>query len=359
MKKGTKITIIILIILCICGMIAFPVLNKINNENEETEKNTTSTGKKSNRTLSVNAQVVSYETMVDKLLTIGSIGSAEEVNLSFETSGKIVQISFQEGSEVKKGQLLAKVNDLPLQAELKKLQAQVPLAEAKVNRQKTLLDKNVVSQEVYEQVATDLASLNADIELVKAKIALTELKAPFDGVIGLRFVSEGQYVDPTNRIALLTKISPLKIEFSINERHSNAIQNGTKLKFTVKDDPRIYEATVYATESMLDIKTRTLKVRALYPNVNGKLKPGLSCEIEIQLKEIKNTIAIPNESVVAELGNDLAYIYRDGKAVQVKLTKGIRTESKLQILRGLKSGDTLLTTGVMQLRDGIPVEIEF
>ncbi|MCL2039857.1 MAG: efflux RND transporter periplasmic adaptor subunit [Bacteroidetes bacterium] len=355
MNKKTRNIIIIAIVLLVAGMIVYPFI--IPSRKNETNKETNQSEKKVDRTILVNAQVIKYETMTDRFLTIGSILPGEEVNLSFETTGKIVQISFQEGTNVKKGQLLAKVNDELLQAELKKLKAQIPLAEAKYNRQKTLLEKDIVSKEAFEQVATDLETLNADIELVRAKIALTELKAPFDGVIGLRFVSEGQYVDPTTKIAVLTMVSPLKIEFSINERQASSIQEGTKLKFHLQDDLQVYEAVVYAVESILDVKTRTLKVRALYPNINGKLKPGRSCSIEIQLKEINNTIAVPSEAVIAELGNDIAYIYRDGKAEQVKLTKGMRTENKLQILKGINVGDTLITTGTMQLREGSPVNI--
>ena len=353
MKKKTRIIVIIIIVLFVGGLIAYPFItaeNKISKEAPPTDK-------KIDKPLLVSAKIINYETMTDKFLTIGSVMPGEEVNLSFETTGKIVQISFQEGTNVKKGQLLAKVNDGPLQAELKKLQAQLQLAEAKVNRQKTLLDKDIVSKEAFEQVATDLESIKADIEFIRAKIALTELRAPFDGIIGLRFVSEGQYVDPTNKIAVLTMVSPLKIEFSVNERQASSVKVGTKLKFHLQDDPQVYVASVYAVESMLDTKTRTLKVRALYPNTGGNLKPGRSCSIEIQLKEITNTIAVPSEAVIAELGNDIAYIYRDGKAEQVKLTKGIRTENKLQVLNGINVGDTLLTTGTMQLRQGMPVEI--
>ena len=353
MKKKTIAVVIILVILCVIGVVTY--LSFANTDN--IDEKILSIPKKIDKPLVVDAKIIDYSTLVDKFLTIGSILPGEEVYLSFETSGKVIQITFQEGSNVKKGQLLAKVNDLSLQAELKKLQAQIPLAEAKVNRQKTLLEKDVVSKESYEQTTTELETLNADIELVKAKIALTELRSPFDGIIGLRSVSEGQYVDPTNKIAILTKISPLKIEFSINERQANSIKEGTKIKFHLQDDLQVYEASVYAIESMLDAKTRTLKARALYPNANEKLKPGRSCSIEIQLKEITNTITVPSESVIAELGNDIAYIYRSGKAEQVKLVKGIRTESSLQVLDGLNVGDTLITTGAMQLRTGMPVEI--
>ena len=308
--------------------------------------------------MNIVAQVLQYENLNDVIRTTGSLLPDEEVSLSFETSGKIVGIFFTEGAEVKKGTLLAKVNDQPLQAELKKLEAQIPLAQDRVYRQKSLLEKDAVSQEAYEQVITELEKLNADIELVKSHIAQTELRAPFDGVIGLRLVSEGSYASPATVIAQLTKIKPLKVEFSINERQSNEISKGTNLDFAIDGSLEKYSASVYAMEPQLDMKTRTMKVRAMYPNTNGKLKPGRSASIEIKIHEITNTIVVPSEAVIAEMGRSIAYVYRNGKAQQVELTRGLRTESNVQILNGLQAGDTLIVTGVMQLRNEMPVVIE-
>lgn len=164
-----------------------------------------------NQTLNINAEVLKYQSLTDKIMSTGSTLPDEEVDLAFESSGKVVAIYFTEGSHVKAGDLLAKINDKPLQAQLKKLEAQVPLAKDRVYRQRTLLEKDAVSQEAYEQVATEYEKLMADIELVKANIAQTELRAPFDGIIGLRSVSEGAYVTSSSSvIAKLTKISPLK-----------------------------------------------------------------------------------------------------------------------------------------------------
>ena len=129
----------------------------------------------------------------------------KRVDLSFETSGKIVEINFEEGTAVKKGQLLAKVNDRQLQAQLQRLVSQLKLAEDRVFRQDALLKRDAVSKEAYEQVKTDLATLNADIEIIKTNIELTELRAPFDGIIGLRQVSVGTYASPTTVVAKLTK----------------------------------------------------------------------------------------------------------------------------------------------------------
>lgn len=356
MRKPVRILVIVGIILLILGMFFYPKIKNafVGNTEQPSGRPLSSPGSQS---LSVNGRVLKPETLNDVFRTKGVLLPDEEVNLIFETSGKITQIHFKEGSFVNKGQLLAKVNDAPLQAELKKLEAQLPLAQERVYRQRTLLDKDAVSQEAFETVTTELDKLKADVELVKARIAQTELRAPFSGMIGLRLVSEGTYASPQVMISKLTKISPLKIEFSVNERQENEIVDGTKLKFTVENDLNFYEASVYAVETSLESNTLSLKARARYANPGGKMKPGRSANIEIQLREITNTLVIPSIASIAEMGQDIAYIYKDGKAKRVVLTKGLRTASSVQVLEGLNIGDTLLTTGVMQLRDGMNVSI--
>ena len=362
MNKKTKIALIAIILLLIAAMAFYPKIKTLVSPGEEaaTSLNISPTegDGKGKRALNVNVQILKSQNLTDVIRTKGLLIPDEEVDLSFETSGKITEIQFKEGTMVKKGQLLAKVNDKPLQAELKKLEAQIPLAEDRVFRQKSLLAKDAVSQEAYESVNTELEKLKADIELTKSRISQTELRAPFDGIIGLRQVSEGAYASPTTIVAQMTKISPLKIEFSVNEAYVNNIKAGTPLTFTFDNDLSTYGATVYAVESNLDKLTLTLKARALYPNVGGHLKPGQSTNIEIRLHEIKNTLVIPSLSTVAEMGQDIAYIYKDGKAHQVKLSKGMRTASSVQILNGLNAGDTLIVSGVMQLRDQLPVMID-
>jgi membrane fusion protein (multidrug efflux system) len=357
MKNKKWLILGAILLLFVGGMLLYPYIFK-----KDDSQNPSATGKGQGmygKPLNIVAQILKYENLNDVIRTTGSLLPDEEVDLSFETSGKIVGIFFNEGAEVKKGTLLAKVNDAPLQAELKKLEAQIPLAQDRVFRQKSLLDKDAVSQEAYEQVITDLEKLNADIELVTSRIAQTELRAPFDGVIGLRLVSEGSFASSTTIIARLIKIKPLKLEFSINERQSNEIGQGTNLDFTIDGSLQKYGATVYAIEPQIDMKTRTMKARALYPNIDGKLKPGRSASIEIKLHEIANTIVIPSESIIAEMGYSIAYVYRNGKAQRMELQRGIRTESKVQILNGLNAGDTLIITGVMQLRNDMPLTIDY
>ena len=209
MTKRVKWGVTAVIFLMIAGMIAYPQIKKQLKASKDAAEIIPSAGAQPRKQiLNINAEVLKYQSLTDKAIVTGSTIPDEEVDLSFESSGKIVAIYFTEGTHVKAGDLLAKINDKPLQAELKKLEAQIPLAKDRVYRQHTLLEKDAVSQEAYEQVATDYEKLMADIELVKANIAQTELRAPFDGIIGLRYVSEGAYASPTTIVTKLTKISP-------------------------------------------------------------------------------------------------------------------------------------------------------
>lgn len=206
-KKKWIITAIVLVVFClILGL--YNLLNDKAPASDDAAKAPIAPRRQS--TLNVNGRIVRPQRLTDGITTVGNLLPDEEVDLSFETSGKIVAINFQEGTVVRKGELLAKVNDLPLVAQLSRYEAQLKLAEDRVYRQSALLKKDAVSQEAYEQARTELAMLNADIDIVKSNIALTELRAPFDGVIGLRNVSEGAYASPSVVVAKLTKISPLK-----------------------------------------------------------------------------------------------------------------------------------------------------
>ncbi len=357
MSKKTKIILISSIVLLLVVMAFIPTIKKYSSIGKKQDKSESSNFKKRDNLLEVKAMVLKFETLNDVFRTKGILLPDEEVDLTFESSGKITDIFFKEGSLVSKGQLLAKINDKPLQAELKKLETQLPLANERLFRQKSLLAKDAVSQETYEIVVTELEKLKADIELIKSRIAQTELRAPFSGVVGLRLVSNGAYASPSTVVSTLTKISPLKLEFSVNERQVNDIHSGTPLTFTIENDKINYKASVYAVEYKLDEKTLSLKARAIYPNSGNKLRAGQSASIEINMKQITKTLVVPSIATVAEMGRDIAFIYKNGKAKQIVLSKGIRTENSVQITDGLQVGDTLLTTGVMQLRDGMSVKI--
>ena len=315
-------------------------------------------GKGGNRILNVNGKLIKPSGLTDEFVTTGLILPDEEVNLSFETSGKITDIRFTEGTAVRKGQILAKVNDKPLEAKLKQLTAQLDLAKNRVYRQEQLLKKDAASQEAYEEAKTKLATLEAEIEGVRVSIELTELHAPFDGVIGLRQVSVGAYATPNTVVAKLTKITPLKIEFSVPERYASQIHKGVNMDFNVEGFQEAFHAQVYAVESAIDRDQHVFTARGLYANSNRKLLPGQYASITLKKAEIGDALVIPSEAIVPEMGVDKVFCYRAGKAMPVEIVTGIRTAGEVQVLHGLSVGDTIITSGTLQLRMGLPVTLD-
>ena len=356
MNKKLKTGLIIVICTGLVGWGIYTQMPKPNEELAEADKIMTRQSP-TKKILNVNAAIVRPQVLVDEIPIIGSLLPDEEVNLSFETSGKITDINFEEGTHVTKGQLLAKVNDRPLQAQLQRLVAQLKLAEDRVFRQDALLKRDAVSKEAYEQVKTELATLNADIELVRAQIEQTELRAPFDGIIGLRQVSVGTYASPSTIVAKLTKIAPLKLEFSVPESYAKDVRVGTSLNFNLTGSLNKYEAQVYARESSLDPETRSLTIRALYPNPSG-IMPGRYASITLRKQEFENALAIPSEAIVPEMGKDKVFLYKNGKAEPVEIATGIRTEALVQAVAGVEEGDTVIISGTQQLRTGMAVTID-
>lgn len=308
--------------------------------------------------LNVSALIVKPQVIIETRNSTATLMPDEEVDLAFETSGKLTGIFFDEGTPVSKGDLLGKINDRHLQAQLLKLEAQKKLIQEKEFRQRSLLEKDAISRESYDQIVTELQSIEADILLVKARIAETELRAPFDGRIGLRYFSEGSFISPSSKIARLVKIKPLKIEFSVPERYAGELKPGFPITFMVDGFPDPFSAKVYAIDPKVDINTRTIMVRAIYPNTNEEHKPGRFAGVSLTLSEIENAVSIPTEALIAEMDGEKVFLYKAGRAHKVPVSIGIRTESDIQITRGIKFGDTLIVSGILQLREGLPVVLD-
>lgn len=358
MNKKLRTTITILIIVFLSGIVFYPkykpfLVKKLKRQNSVQEPL-----RQSQQKLNAVGYIIVPTHMSELINSTGTLRPDEEVDLSFETSGKIVKINFTEGTRVKKGDLLAKINDLPLQAQLEKLQVQLKMSEAKEFREKSLLDRDAISQESYDQIQTDVQSIKADINLIKARISETELRAPFDGIIGLRYLSEGSYATSSTKIAKLIKTSPLKIEFSIPEKYASEIKIGYPITFSIDGSNTIFNASVYAIDPKIDIDMRTIVLRALYPNKGEELKSGRYAGITLELSRIDNAVSIPTEALIPEMDGEKVYIYKKGKAQSVKVSTGLRTEANIQITDGLKFGDTLLTSGIMQLRQNLPIVLD-
>lgn len=349
MNKITKWSIVGVIVLG-TGLLAYQHL--MPHENKEMKEAPKEAGNRQSKALNVRAVVLSQQGLTDGIFVSGSLVPDEEVNLSFESSGKITDIFFKEGTHVEKGELLAKINDAPLQADLRKKQAQVKLMQDRLFRAKALLEKEAVSKEAFQEAEANLAALEAEIEGVEAQIEQTELRAPFSGIIGLRQVSVGAYATTTTEVATLTKTAPLKVEFNVPERYAGMLPEGTELTFTAEGDLTTRNAKVYASDSRVDPETRTFAIRAIYPNADGKLIPGRYVNVNLVTQRFENTLAVPSEAIVSEMGIDKVFVCKNGKAQPVEIAKGLRTDAMVQVLRGLVPGDTVITSGTMQLRSG-------
>lgn len=359
-KKIFRTSIWIVLVIVVAGIIFFPKIKNLFSSGGQAAGPMGGPGMRGGgqQILLASGFVVVPTQMNELYYSTGSLLPDEEVELSFETSGKVVGIFFSEGTRVKKGDLLAKINDKPLQAQLLKLKAQKKLTEEREFRQRQLLDRDAISRESYDQVATELQSLEADIMLVEARIAETELRAPFDGIVGLRMISEGAFATTQTKIVRLVKISPLKIEFSVAERYAGEITPGFPITFVIDGVNKTFEAKVYAVDPKVNMDTRTISVRALYANTNEELKPGRFASVRALLSQIDNTVSIPTEAIIPEMDGEKVFIYKNGKAEQVRVTTGLRTESRIQIIEGLQFGDTLLTTAILQLRSNLPVQLD-
>lgn len=354
MNKITKWSIVGVIVLG-SGFLAYQHL--MPHKNKEMKEAPKEAGNRQSKALNVRAVVLSQQGLTDGIFVSGSLVPDEEVSLSFESSGKITDIFFKEGTHVEKGELLAKINDAPLQADLRKKQAQVKLMQDRLFRAKALLEKEAVSKEAFQEAEANLAALEAEIEGVEAQIEQTELRAPFSGIIGLRQVSVGAYATTTTEVATLTKTAPLKVEFNVPERYAGMLPEGTELTFTAEGDLTTRNAKVYASDSRVDPETRTFAIRAIYPNADGKLIPGRYVNVNLVTQRFENTLAVPSEAIVSEMGIDKVFVCKNGKAQPVEIAKGLRTDAMVQVLRGLVPGDTVITSGTMQLRSGQKVVV--
>ena len=308
--------------------------------------------------IQVDALVIHPQLLESKIISTGTLLANEEVELRSEISGRITGIYFDEGSRVSKGELLIKINDRELRAQLERKELEEKLATEETARKRGLYEIKGISQEEFDKTINNLKMIQAEKEIIQSQIAEAEITAPFDGVIGLRYVSLGGYVTSNTLMARMQDIDPIKVEFSVPEKYARQISQGTPIEITVGDSQTKYSGTVYAVESKIDLSTRTIKARARIANRNGELIPGSFANIKISLARIIDAIVVPTEAIIPEMNGEKVFIAENGKARSVPVKTGIRTDSSIQITQGLNPNDTLVITGLLQISNGKAIEIK-
>jgi membrane fusion protein, multidrug efflux system len=278
------------------------------------------------------------------------------VQLIPEMPGKLSYLQIPEGKVVHKGTLLAKINDSELQAQLKKFRSEIELLKIKESRNKKLLQINSISKEEYDNALNELQVKQAEEELVLAQIQKTEIRAPFTGLLGFKTVGPGAYISTSQMICSIQQIDPVKIEFAVPEKYRPLIKPGQLIHFTMDGVSDNFQAKIDIVDTRIDPGTRTLKVRALFPNSNRKLLPGAFVKIELNLQERENSILIPSQALIPVLKGYKVFLSDQGKAKEQMVETGFRTETEVQILKGLQTGDSLIISGIMSLKNGMPIK---
>ncbi|MEX0966128.1 MAG: efflux RND transporter periplasmic adaptor subunit [Bacteroidia bacterium] len=351
-KRTVKIVSITGLVLIILAALIIPKIELSGNSED-----VAAAGPGTSASLPVRASIAKDTLWNETIDLTGNIIANEIVELRSEIAGKVSTINFEEGQRVQKGRLLVKIRNEEVQAELQKLRYQIKLAEDREYRQEQLLERGGISEQTFEQAQTETNTLKAEVARLTALLDKSSIRAPFAGVIGLRHVSPGSYISPNTLIATLVDADPVKIDFSIPEKYAASVNLGDKIKFSVPGSETQHEGEVYAMDPQISRETRTLQLRARADNPDNKLLPGGFANVELVLGKIENAVFIPSHALISEIDGQKVFLYKNGKVAKVDIQTGIRTAENIQVTSGIKNGDTIITTGLLQIRPGVEVKI--
>lgn len=342
-----------LLLLAGVAVLAVIILPKIVSSNGPAHRSTDPTLVR-DAAIPVRCDVIRMERIVDRVNSVGTILPNEEVDIRSEISGKVEKIDFQEGVHVSKGDLLLSINDDELQARLLSARSRQELAVQQEERQRAMFAKQLVSRQEYDAVVSELNVVRAEVQILEVQLAKTTIRAPFDGIVGLRHVSTGSTITPSTPITTIQDNSRVKVEFAFPEKYAGVIRKGAHIDFTVQGQSQTFGGTVYAAAPGIDQATRTSRVRALAANPRGLLIPGAFANVQVNLSD-KEGLVVPSYAVIPELKQHKVFVCRNGRAEERVVQVGTRTEDRVEILGGLAPGDSLIVSAILQLRPGMAV----
>ena len=304
----------------------------------------------------VDVLVVSPRAVSNQIEANGTVVASEYVELHPEVSGRLVYLNVPEGASVAKGTVIARVNDADLQATLEKSKVQLELYKKTEEREHKLLDINGINEADYDLAVNNVNSTKADIDYTQAQLDKTVVRAPFDGVVGLRQVSPGAYVTPANIIATVQQVDKIKVDFTLPEQYSSVIRPGTLVDIQLDAQANSRrKGLIIATEPQINLTSRNLKVRALLKD--GLAHPGAFVKVFVNAGAGKRAIMVPTNCIIPEDKNNQVIVVKGGKAKVVNVETGVREADNIEITKGLISGDTVIVTGVLFARPDAAVTI--
>lgn len=309
--------------------------------------------------VAVEAQPVRTQAMAEDVTAVGSLVSNESVILRPEVPGRIAAIGFRDGAPVRKGDVLVELDSAVQRAELQQAQAGLTLAESNYRRAQDLFQRKFVSQSGLDSAQSQLEAARAAAALATARFERTRIRAPFDGIAGIRRVSVGDYIKDGEALVNVEDVATLKIDFRLPELYLNKLHPGQMLEVTSDVLPGTrFEARLDAIDPLLDSQGRSVQLRARLPNAEGSLRPGVFVRVRLILQDRPAVRVVPEEALVAAPGN-VQFVYRveDGKVRRVDVQTGMRRAGMVELKSGLEAGDQVVTAGQLKLRDGAAVKV--
>lgn len=293
----------------------------------------------------------------DEVSAVGSLKSVDSVILRPEVSGRVAAIRFADGQKAARGAVLIELDAQTQAAELQQAKANLGLAQANAKRNEDLFQKKFVSQRALEETQAQLKVQEASVALAAAKLDKMALRAPFAGVVGLRSVSVGDYVKEGQELVNFEGVTTLKVDFSLPEMHLAKLARGQRVELASDAMPgKRFVATVDAIDPLIDANGRSLAVRAKLDNADGALRPGMFVRVRLIFASRENILTIPEQALVPAAQGISVFVVIDGKAKQTPVKLGQRRAGSVEIVEGLKAGDSVVTAGQLKLRDGAPVK---
>ena len=320
-------------------------------------QNNNNNNQDASRQLAAEGYLVAPEVFEQSIRATGDLLAWGEIEVKTPIAGLVHDIRFSEGQVVRKGELLVEMDNRSWQAQKRGLEARLQSARSELERRKGLLAIEGVSREEVERAQAEADLLQAQIEELEVMIDLAHVRAPFDGRLGIRHVSPGAFLSQGETITRLVQTGRLRVHFSVPARYASLVNSNMEVRVESSSGGQERLARVYTTEPVISASARSLLVRAELDNIDQQFFPGDFVQVVLGVERDEEALLIPAEAVISELNSQIVFVARNGQTRRQEIEAGIRTRDRVQVLGGLAPGDTVITTGLMEIRDGIPVVI--
>ncbi|MDR2690141.1 MAG: efflux RND transporter periplasmic adaptor subunit [Azoarcus sp.] len=309
------------------------------------------------RPVLVEVAAVAARTVIDDVAAVGTLVSNQSVVLHPEVAGRVATIRFRDGSAVRHGAVLIELDSAVQQAELQQAKAELMLAEANARRVEDLFKGKFVSSSARDEAASRLEVARASVALAQARLERTRIRAPFDGIVGIRKVNVGDYVRDSDALVNIEDIATLKLDFRLPELYLGRLAPGQALEVTSDVLPDVvFPATIDAIDPMVDAEGRAVLLRARLANDKERLRPGVFARVRVLVDRRDDVLLVPETALIPAPGQT-QFVYRveDGHARRVEVKTGARRAAEVEVVQGLAPGDRIVIAGQLKLRDGAPV----